>query len=181
MSAIGAKANIARRLARRALARWAFLALVGRRRWPRSGRRVAVLRWLWLRLRWLCPVGTRLWLGERVQLSVLWRLRLLLIANYLTLFEGPPKSGPSCIELQPISEAPLHNTHRRRCFRIFETYLVHSLLSAANSNIISAPSLSFGSSWSSPSTNAAYSGPRVFSIASIFWSNSSTSLRFLFS
>ncbi|MFY9880477.1 MAG: hypothetical protein WAK39_13910, partial [Pseudolabrys sp.] len=31
------------------------------------------------RLRILCPVGTRLWLGERLQLSVLWRLRLLLI------------------------------------------------------------------------------------------------------
>jgi hypothetical protein len=36
----------------------------------------------------------RLWLGERLQLSVLWRLRLLLITNYLTLFEGPPKVAP---------------------------------------------------------------------------------------
>ena len=67
---------------------------MGRRHWPRTGRRVAVLRRLRLRLRFLCPVGARLWLGERLQLSVLWRLRLLLITNYLTLFEGPPKVAP---------------------------------------------------------------------------------------
>jgi hypothetical protein len=45
------------------------------------------------RLRILCPVGTRLWLGERLQLSVLWRLRLLLITSYLYL-RGHPKVAP---------------------------------------------------------------------------------------
>jgi hypothetical protein len=80
-------------LARGPLARWTFLAL-GRRRWRRTGRRVAVLRRLRIRLRILCPVGTRLWLGERLQLSVLWRLRLLLITTYLTYLRGHTKVAP---------------------------------------------------------------------------------------
>src|SRR5262245_39793873 len=66
-------------LARRTFSPWRLLALVGRRRWSRVGRRhMAVLR---LR-RFLCSVGARLWLGKRLRLSVwrlrLWRLRLLL-------------------------------------------------------------------------------------------------------
>jgi len=67
-------------LARRTFSPWRLLALVGCRRWRRARRDgVALLR---LRLRFLRPVGTWLWLGERVRLSVwrlrLWRLRLLL-------------------------------------------------------------------------------------------------------
>jgi len=59
------------------LARWTLVAM-GRRGRRRPGRRrVAVLRRLWLRLWFMCPVGARLWLGKRVRLSV-WRLRLLL-------------------------------------------------------------------------------------------------------
>ena len=46
----------------------------------------------WLRI--FCPVGARLWLGERLQLSVLWRLRLLLITSYLTYLRGHPKVAP---------------------------------------------------------------------------------------
>jgi hypothetical protein len=66
--------------------------------------------------------------------------------------------------------------------QVDQTYLLQSMLSAEIPNIISAPSFSFlGSSCQSPPTNAAYSGPRVFSIVLIFWSNSSASLRSLFS
>jgi hypothetical protein len=48
-----------------------LVAVVGRRRWRRTGRlHMAILRRLRLRLRFLCPVDTRLRLGERLQLSV---------------------------------------------------------------------------------------------------------------
>src|SRR5262245_21472672 len=70
------------------LARWTLVAMVGRRRWYRTGRRhMAVLRRL--RLRFLCPVGTRLWVGKRLRLSV-WRLRLLVTPYRLgARFQAP--------------------------------------------------------------------------------------------
>ena len=66
------------------------LVALGRRRWRRTGRRdMAVLRRLRLQ-RLLRPVGARLRLGERLQLSSLRRLRLLLITNCLIRgFFGP--------------------------------------------------------------------------------------------
>jgi hypothetical protein len=55
-------------------------------------------------------------------------------------------------------------------FRVFATYLVHSLSSSPNIDIIFAPSLSCSGSMSpSPSMSSAYSGPRVSSSLSIFF------------
>ena len=91
--------------------------------------------------------------------------------------------APSDIEaatlITPLAnQKPLFKTHHssRRCwrFRVFETYLVHSLTSAPNADENSARSWSFSEMSSIPSTNATYSGPTVFSSVLIFSNNSLT-------
>src|SRR5262245_14328773 len=89
-----------------------LVALVGRRRWRRTGRRhMAILRRL--RLRFLCPVGTRLWVGKRLRLSV-WRLRLLVTPRYVAVALLKRRAGGTAlVELCGSKQSP-HSFDRGR-------------------------------------------------------------------
>jgi hypothetical protein len=94
---LGRQRRLGRQMGRRQMgwrmARWTLVALVGCRRWRRTGRRVAVLRRL--RLRLLCPVDTGLRMGEHLRLSV--RRLLLLASIWLSLLvkKGAAMSAPN--------------------------------------------------------------------------------------